>query len=60
MTVWKRYEYWASENGTPMKKWTRWFKWNSPSMEKIELRGFKGDVLKCEYMETSGLEPPNC
>ena len=60
MTVWKRYEYWGSENGTPMKKWTRWFKWYSSIRNPIELKLYKGDALKCEYLETSGLEPSNC
>lgn len=51
MTCLKRYEYWATENGKAVKKWTRWFKWNSPSRVKVELKGFKGDVLRCEYRE---------
>ena len=28
--VQKRYEYWGSENGKPVKKLTDWFPWNGP------------------------------
>lgn len=24
----KRYEYWGTENGKPVKKWTEWFKYD--------------------------------
>lgn len=51
MACLKRYEYWASENGKAVKKWTRWFKWGSSSRIKVELKGYKGDVLRCEYRE---------
>ena len=52
MTCFKRYEYWAYEDGKAVKKWTRWFKWSSSSSrEKVELKGYKGDVLRCEYRE---------
>ena len=28
MEVFKRYEFWASENGKPVKKWTNFFIWD--------------------------------
>ena len=31
----KRYEYWASENGKPVIKWTEWFNY-SPNDELLE------------------------
>ena len=49
MEVFKRYQYWGSENGKPVKKWTEYFPWNSDSREKIQMKGFKGDNLLNEY-----------
>lgn len=34
----KRYEYWASENGKPIKKWTDWFPWDSDDCPKYQLK----------------------
>jgi hypothetical protein len=45
----KRYEFWASENGKPVKKWTNFFIWDSDSRDQIQLKGFKGNHLKNEY-----------
>lgn len=45
----KRYQYWASENGKPIKKWTEFFIWDSDSTEPIQLKGYKGNDLKNEY-----------
>ena len=41
-----RYEFWASENGKTIKKWTDWFKYDGP-MEKWQLK----NRLKNEYKE---------
>ena len=30
MSLQKRYEYWGTENGKPVKKWTDWSNWNGP------------------------------
>lgn len=49
MKCYKRYQFWASENGKPVKKWTEYFEWNSDSREKIQMKGFKGDNLLNEY-----------
>jgi len=49
MEVFKRYEFWASENGKPVKKWTNFFIWDSDSRDQIQLKGFKGNHLKNEY-----------
>ena len=51
MTTYKRYQYWGSENGKPVKKWTEYFPWDSDSREKIQLKGFKGDCLLNEYKD---------
>ena len=42
----KRYEYWASENGKPVKKWTPWYDYSKEdsllkdfqTKEKYQLR----------------------
>ena len=39
MKCYKRYEYWASENGKPVKKWTDFFLWDSDIREKWQLKG---------------------
>jgi len=49
--TYKRYEYWASENGKLVKKFTNWFKWDSDNREPIQNKGFKGNNLKNEYRE---------
>ena len=42
----KRYEYWASENGKPIKKFTNWFEWtNEDYMPKYQF----GKKLLNEY-----------
>ena len=33
----KRYEFWGSENGKPIKKFTPWFKWDSDICPKYQL-----------------------
>ena len=45
----KRYEYWASDNGKAVKKFTKWFSWDSDSTEPIQLKGYKGNDLRNEY-----------
>lgn len=47
----KRYEYWSSEDGKPVKKWTSFFKWDSDIRDEIQLKGFKGNHLHNEYKE---------
>ena len=48
----KRYQYYASENGKPVIKWTEWFNCsNKSNKEKIQLKGFKGNDLLNEYRE---------
>ena len=47
----KRFQYWASEQGKPIKKWTEWFNWDSDNREPIQLKGFKGNHLLNEYEE---------
>lgn len=39
MKVFKKYEYWASENGKPVKKWTDFFLWNSDIRDEWQLKG---------------------
>lgn len=48
---WKRYEYWSSQNGKPVKKFTEWFLWLSDSRDPIQMKGYKGDNLLNEYRE---------
>lgn len=45
----KRYEFWASENGKPIKKWTDFFEWDCDEMPKTQLKGFLGNDLRNEY-----------
>lgn len=47
----KRYQYWASENGKPVKKWSNYFLWDGDECPKIQLKGYKGDTLLCEYKD---------
>lgn len=47
----KRYEYWGSEGGKPVKKFTSWFNWESTLTDPIQLKGFKGNHLRNEYKE---------
>jgi hypothetical protein len=47
----KRYEYWSSENGKPIKKFTSWFEWHSDMRDPIQLKGFKGNHLRNEYKD---------
>lgn len=46
----KRYEYLASENGKPIKKWTDWFEWNSDICPRFQLE--RHPKLLNEYKET--------
>lgn len=46
---WKRYEYWASENGKPIKKWTDWFEWHSDNRDQIQFKGSGDRLLRNEY-----------
>ena len=42
----KRFEYWGSENGKPIKKLTDWFQWDGEEYEwqlKGKLRNFYKD-----------------
>lgn len=45
MEIFKRYEYWGSEDGKPVKKFTKWFTYNSDYCPKWQLEG----KLKNEY-----------
>ena len=50
----KRYEYWASENGKPIKKWTEWFNYNEddsllPVLQKNEKYQLLNPKLKNEF-----------
>ncbi len=45
----KRYEYWGTENGKPIKKWTNWFEWNSDYKPKFQLE--KHPQLLNEYKD---------
>lgn len=47
----KRYEYWASENGKPIKKYTTWFNWDSDLEEPWQLK----NKLKNEYDKEESL-----
>lgn len=38
MAVFKRYEYWGSEDGKPVKKVTPWFRWDSDSRDPWQLK----------------------
>lgn len=49
--VYKRYQYWGKKDGKVQKLWTQFFPWNSPSREKVQLKGYKGDDLLNEYKE---------
>lgn len=44
----KRFQYWGSLNGTPVKMWAKWFDYNGEE-EPIQLKGFKGNHLLNEY-----------
>lgn len=46
MEIMKRYEYWGSENGKPVKKWTDWFDYDG-EQEPWQLKG----RLRNEYRE---------
>lgn len=46
MVSFKRYEYWGSENGKPVKKFTKWFNWDSDLRDEWQL---KSSNLKNEY-----------
>ena len=37
--TYKRYEYWSSENGKPIKKLSPWYEWNSTLRDKWQLKG---------------------
>jgi hypothetical protein len=43
--MFKRYEYWSSENGKPVKKWTKFFEWDSTLRDQWQLK----NKLKNEY-----------
>lgn len=45
--TYKRYQYWSRDG----IHWTDWFPWDSDSREKVQLKGFKGDMLLNEYRE---------
>ena len=51
MKCYKRFQYWGRVDGKVQKCWTDWFPWNSDSREKVQLKGFKGDMLLNEYRE---------
>lgn len=44
----KRYEFWAFENGKPVKKFTRWFPCEH-NQGDIQYKGYKGNTLLNEY-----------
>ena len=44
----KRFQYWGSLDGIPMKMWSNWFNYDGPE-ESLQLKGFKGDHLLNEY-----------
>ena len=46
--VYKRYEFWGSEDGKPVKKFTDWFRWTGQDQPKWQL---KSQGLKNEYKE---------
>lgn len=45
MAAYKRFEFWGSEKGKPVKKFTNWFAWNDESEDQWQLKG----KLKNEY-----------
>lgn len=47
----KRYQYWAYEDGKPVKKFTQWFEWESDYCPKVQFKSYKGDTLLCEYKD---------
>ena len=49
MVCYKRYQYWGRKDGKVQKLWTDFFPWDSPSREKVQLKGYKGDDLLNEY-----------
>ena len=51
MAVYKRFQYWGTENGKPVKKWTDFFSWHSDMRDPIQLKGFKGNHLRNEYKD---------
>lgn len=46
--VYKRYEFWGSDDGKPVKKVTPWFRWDSDNRDPWQL---KSQGLKNEYKE---------
>lgn len=44
----KRFQYWGSLDGIPMKMWSDWFDYNGPE-DKIQQKGFKGNDLLNEF-----------
>lgn len=48
MKCYKRYEYWASENGKPIKKWTDFFLWDSDIRDEWQLKGKLRNFYKDE------------
>jgi hypothetical protein len=42
----KRFQFWASENGKPIKKWTKWFEYDGEQYE-YQLKS----KLKNEYKD---------
>ena len=47
----KRYQYWASDNGKPYKEWTQWFPYDGDETSKVQMKGYKGDVLLQEFRD---------
>ena len=47
----KRYQYWASANGKPYKEWTQWFPYDGDETSKVQMKGYKGDVLLQEFRD---------
>jgi hypothetical protein len=47
----KRFQYWAFEDGKPLKKWTDWMEWKSDIRDPIQQKGYKGNHLLNEYKE---------
>ena len=47
----KRYEYWASDNGKPVKRFTDWFTWDGDTDNNIQLKGYKNNNLLQEFKE---------
>lgn len=46
-SCYKRYEFWAFEDGKPIKKFTDWFKWECNDKPKYQL----GRKLLNEYKD---------